>query len=1042
MNIMGLFKNEVGRPSNETIKKRRIAYLIFALLIAFLVGGSIYGIKKAFFNDDITGKRKNVLAGYYTECTGFDSKYLPYEKIYVVPAANISNVYMSKKKDAISVSSGKAPLMIPDDYSTTQGMAVTDKYIVYSMISGKEEIPTQIRFLNRKTLKVDYILEYKSLYHASDMTYDQANNRIIIGAAVSKTKTVVVKDENGEEKAEELNVLERTMATILLDEKTGEPIKNKNGKDFTVTKMKSGVNSKIAYDRDKKRILVAGSGARKKMFVYNNNGTSTQLGQKTSKMCFATSQAMDYYKGSIYYLTWQGTEDNNYNETDNAINVFDSEKGKLQRVLIIDSKTLKGEMEAVEFSPSGEMFLSIGLSAEVDGKLKKWQYVAFYKIKPIVLNTTSEVMVVGQSKKLTASIVPIVSDDTSVEWVSSDPTIATVSSTGVVTGKKAGTVTITAKNANGNASAKVTVEKKVLEDEEYDLVLFWGQSNMRGIDDSHKNVGIKQNSKIAYEYKYLSDSISEIDDERTKYGEYIIYNTNKGVFERASEAGDMALEASKGTNIIPQFVKTYYELTGRKVIAVMAANGGEPISHFLPHSQVLKLSIASSEKKNQYIYEAMVEKYKSAVKYMKDRGYKIGNQFYVSFQGESDTTFIEANKYTGNDYYDRYLSVHNYLKKLGIQYGILIETARDLGKNPNGVEAVHKAQQKLISSNKDIILGSSFPYDNYKKNGKANLLSDTLHFNVSALSKIGKESATSAANYIFDNNTWLKNLKVGGKGINLSSKLTYDVTVTNATSSVEIEASLFSSALKFDSGYGPRKVSLKEGQNVVYLKITSSTKTTKTYTINITRQTAPKKESSTTSKILLGDVATAPDYSKRDQRITACDEYTVNRIIDKKSISSTFNKKYADINGDGLTNKKDGNLINRLITKVNGYYIGDVNKDKKINGDDASLILKFAVEKIDPDSTQKKLADIDGNGVINSDDARIAERVGSGYGDFCKASVYTSGDGKITSADYQAIEYYLNGTIKFTDEQMKAADVNKDGKITKADYNAIKAMVK
>ena len=39
---MGLFKNEVGRPSNETLKKRRMFYILVAVLAVLIIGGGGY----------------------------------------------------------------------------------------------------------------------------------------------------------------------------------------------------------------------------------------------------------------------------------------------------------------------------------------------------------------------------------------------------------------------------------------------------------------------------------------------------------------------------------------------------------------------------------------------------------------------------------------------------------------------------------------------------------------------------------------------------------------------------------------------------------------------------------------------------------------------------------------------------------------------------------------------------------------------------------------------------------------------------------------
>ena len=81
-------------------------------------------------------------------------------------------------------------------------------------------------------------------------------------------------------------------------------------------------------------------------------------------------------------------------------------------------------------------------------------------ITSVTLNYTKYSLKVGQSKTLVATVNPASSKGT-VKWYSSNNKIATVSSTGKVTAKKAGTVTITAKTSNGlKATCKVTVKGK------------------------------------------------------------------------------------------------------------------------------------------------------------------------------------------------------------------------------------------------------------------------------------------------------------------------------------------------------------------------------------------------------------------------------------------------------------------------------------------------------------------------------------------------------------------------------------------------------
>jgi len=83
------------------------------------------------------------------------------------------------------------------------------------------------------------------------------------------------------------------------------------------------------------------------------------------------------------------------------------------------------------------------------------------RVTDISINPEAETVEWGKTVELTATVTPSNADDTSVTWSSSDENIATVSSDGVVTAKKQGTVTITATANDGSrksGSCEVTVE--------------------------------------------------------------------------------------------------------------------------------------------------------------------------------------------------------------------------------------------------------------------------------------------------------------------------------------------------------------------------------------------------------------------------------------------------------------------------------------------------------------------------------------------------------------------------------------------------------
>jgi uncharacterized protein YjdB len=83
-------------------------------------------------------------------------------------------------------------------------------------------------------------------------------------------------------------------------------------------------------------------------------------------------------------------------------------------------------------------------------------------VTSVTLNNTTLTLEEGQSATLTATVAPDDATDPSLTWSSSDPAVATVTNTGVVTAVKAGTATVKAAANDGSgkyAECAVTVKK-------------------------------------------------------------------------------------------------------------------------------------------------------------------------------------------------------------------------------------------------------------------------------------------------------------------------------------------------------------------------------------------------------------------------------------------------------------------------------------------------------------------------------------------------------------------------------------------------------
>ncbi len=79
-------------------------------------------------------------------------------------------------------------------------------------------------------------------------------------------------------------------------------------------------------------------------------------------------------------------------------------------------------------------------------------------VSSIKLNETEITLRVDKKDTLSATVSPSNATDKSMKWATADATIATVSSMGIVTGKKLGTTVITAKAGGKTATCTVIVE--------------------------------------------------------------------------------------------------------------------------------------------------------------------------------------------------------------------------------------------------------------------------------------------------------------------------------------------------------------------------------------------------------------------------------------------------------------------------------------------------------------------------------------------------------------------------------------------------------
>ncbi len=119
--------------------------------------------------------------------------------------------------------------------------------------------------------------------------------------------------------------------------------------------------------------------------------------------------------------------------------------------------TSKGKVKAVK---NGSARITV-TAKDRSGKKAVLKVKVVTMVNKVKLNATAKTLHAGKKVTLKAAITPAAASNKKVKWTTSNKNIATVTTGGVVTGKKAGTATITATATDGSgkkAACKVTVK--------------------------------------------------------------------------------------------------------------------------------------------------------------------------------------------------------------------------------------------------------------------------------------------------------------------------------------------------------------------------------------------------------------------------------------------------------------------------------------------------------------------------------------------------------------------------------------------------------
>lgn len=197
-----------------------------------------------------------------------------------------------------------------------------------------------------------------------------------------------------------------------------------------------------------------------------------------------------------------------------------------------------------------------------------------------------------------------------------------------------------------------------------------------------------------------------------------------------------------------------------------------------------------------------------------------------------------------------------------------------------------------------------------------------------------------------------------------SGTTTYNVTVPNEVDSVEVYATKADSKAKI-TGTGTK--SLQEGENALSVVVTAEDGTTKTYTINVTREVAKEEENTEKetevkkglSSISINNLELNPEFA------TDVYEYTVKYIGEETSLDITTVPTDANYKIEILGNQelKEGeNIVTILVTDAEGNNIATyqliVNKELK------EEVVENIEEKTTNDDFQKMIVIAGGIAVL------------------------------------------------------------------------------
>ena len=440
-------------------------------------------------------------------------------------------------------------------------------------------------------------------------------------------------------------------------------------------------------------------------------------------------------------------------------------------------------------------------------------------VTSVSLNKTQATIDVGKTVELTATVTPSNATNKTVTWESSDTSIATVSNSGVVTGVKAGTATITVRTVDGNKTATCNVTVKT------PTVQVTGVS----LNKSTTSVEVGHNTKL----------IATVMPNNA---------TNKNVTWTSSDesvatvSNGLVTGVKKGTATI-----TVRTVDGNKTATCMVnvVETSVPVTGVSLNKQTMSLNIGMEEQLIPTVTPSNTTN-DNVVWTSSDTSVATVSLAGVVTGIKAGSVTITVRTVDGNKTATCEVTVIDptiYVTGVNINK---TELSIDIGKTETLVATVtpSNATNKSVtwtSSDTSIVSVSDSGIVTGIKAGTATITVKTVDGNKTATCEVTVIKEEDSQEPIDNNdnnkesNNLIKTITINGTSIPLEDdKVKYSYTVDNSIDTVEIGSTLVNDEISFVTGYGPRKVPLKVGKNVVLLKVLTNEKEI-TYEIEITR---------------------------------------------------------------------------------------------------------------------------------------------------------------------------------------------------------------